>query len=292
MERIRAISCWAAAAVAAATACDGSSTAPMDGDAGADDAAEETDATGDADALEDGGTESWTAASISLHVGEDLLLGRALAVFCRCDPPRPPEAEVIAADPPCRLTRSSGAPPFDDWENCTPLNVGEAAVELDGVAYPLVVLDPSRFPCIFTGGRDVPEPARGSAIRFRSTGGSDVPAFDETLTVPLAATLSAPAAGAVLIVGEPWSISWDPAVPNPMVALINGDTAYIACRAGAASSLVASAALTSLWPDVGIEGTVEAWPGSYAVIEGDIPVYVNVGDRGAEPTPVSFAAAP
>lgn len=216
--------------------------------------------------------------------------GPVTGMFCRCDPPIENPSEILLENGTCRLSRHTGE--LQDWSGCTPLDVGDVTVEIGGVGRP-VALRPDVLPCFFAASPDIPEPALGAPIRFLSTGGADVPAFDRTLRmVPAVATIE-PAEGATLVAGDPWTFSWDPSDAGPVDIQVSesGGLLSIFCRTSAPSPFAVPAAFTAPWADAGTSGSAGVKARVLDDVPGNPPVQLSV-TRFGDLHPVRFAAAP
>lgn len=133
----------------------------------------------------------------------------------------------------------------------TNLDTGDITVEIDGTAYPLAAAEGAPT-CYRAPTGTVPEVAAGTTVRAWSTGGTDVPAFDLTTTVPELPTIDEPVDGATLTACLPWTMAWTPADAPHVSAWIGTTLAdsrsfAISCRDLSSSPLVIPAELTTLW---------------------------------------------
>jgi len=242
-----------------------------------DDVGETEDAEGEADGLPG----NPTPAGLTASFGSGGPMGNSIAgVFCRCDPPLLSTSEKIAEDGECALWRSGGA---QDYSHCTPLDVGDVTVTIGATDYALTLLsgDPGN-PCMFmyTGG-EVTEPAPATAIRFHSTGGTDVPAFDVTMNMPATIALTEPADGATLPQGHPWQVAWDPASPDGSVrVMVQGDEQRVFCHTTAPSPLTIGIGITGNWIELGIPGMVSAHTEVEQQVDAGVPIELGVNRSG------------
>jgi hypothetical protein len=257
---------------------------------GADsDIAEESDlvdVVAEADVAEEEGGEYSTHAFISASFG--YTLPSVMGPFCRCEPPLPSTSETVGEEGGCALVRRTGA--RQDWSHCTPLDVGDVYVSFDSTDYLLAPMEggPS-MPCFRDASATVPEPAAGVPVRFHSTGGADLPAFDYTMTMPATIELEGPAADATLTVGDPWSASWTPTVTDEVLVRFDGDDLNLYCRTTAASPFVVPAALTALWTETDIVGGVAVATQVEQEHAGAITLRLSLARSGGF-VPVTYAA--
>ena len=174
--------------------------------------------------------------------------------FCRFTTPLV-WADRLAAAGPCRLLHWRD---IDDLPGIVePLDAGEIAVEVNGLPVSLQPLDPSLL-CLREAGTAAPEIVAGDVVRVRSTGGTDVPAFDLTLAVPDAPGPAAPAAGTTFEIGAPWSIDWTGTRAADVFFEVRGKLAdrdlAASCRGLAGDELTLPPEFTALWP-AGVERT-------------------------------------
>ncbi len=102
----------------------------------------------------------------------------------------------------------------------------------------------------------VPELRTGDLVRVRSTGGTDVPAFDLSLSVPDTAGPATTPPGASLELGAPWALGWTGPGASDVFVEVRGERddrdLALSCRGLAGNSLVLPAELTAVWP-AGVE---------------------------------------
>ncbi len=171
----------------------------------------------------------------------------ASAAICRYTPAYD-WAVKLGESGPCRVL--DWLPPIVEpaGEN---LDTGDITVSINGTEYPLADADTS-LACFRGPGRVLPALAAGDTVRAWSTGGTEVPAFDLTVTVPEMPTVTEPAAGATLTTCQPWNVAWTPTtIPNISASFVttlpDDRTFSISCRQVAATPLVIPPALTGFW---------------------------------------------
>ena len=132
------------------------------------------------------------------------------------------------------------------------LDTGDITVEIGGAVLtvaPAAGSVPCYRPPSGAGVTDVPA---GTTVRVWSTGGTDVPAFDLTTTVPGLPMVTAPLDGDTITACLPWTVAWtaddasDVSVQFRTVLADHRDFA-ISCRGLSTSPLVIPAELTTLW---------------------------------------------
>jgi len=218
------------------------------------------DAESDAE-VDDGGEtpETFPVAFMWAAFGDWPPPGRsATATLCACEGPRPPGPELWVEDGPCRLEHDALAEPID-FSRCRPLDFGEIRLEMGASVYPLLPYTAWDEPCSFTFGDELPVPAPGDVLRFVGTGGVDLPAFDVSLVVPVRVTFTEPPADAVLVPGEPWTITWTPTVEAPIVFLFIGRHLELWCEATAVPPVTVPATVTARWDEFDRWASVNSW---------------------------------
>jgi hypothetical protein len=251
------------------------------------DAAEETGvdaADGDAEAdsateveADDGGEapERFPVAYAWANVGDWSLPDRAAGAYlCSCEGPRPPGPEVLVADGPCRLEHDALAEPID-LSRCRPLDFGEIRMEIGASVYPLVPYTTWDEPCTYAFGEMRPVPVPGETVRFVGTGGTELPAFDVSLVVPVLVAFTDPPSDGVLVPGEPWTIAWTPPVEAPIVFDMISRHLSLICEATTVSPLTIPSAVTAAWDEFGRWGSANN--STFTRVEGDAATAFRIG---------------
>jgi len=132
------------------------------------------------------------------------------------------------------------------------LDTGDITITINGGTEYQLADAATSLACFRGAGEVLPALNTGDTIRAWSTGGSDVPAFDLSVTVPELPAVSAPAEGATLTTCLPWTVAWSPAaagtVSASIVTTVADDRQFtIACRELPTSPLVIPPELTGLW---------------------------------------------
>jgi hypothetical protein len=203
----------------------------------------------------------------------ETLLSAALCVY---DPPLP-WAVLLGEDGACRVTHNAAITSIE----ATNLDTGDITVEVDGASVMLEAADVG-LPCARGPVGAIPAIEPGDTVRVWSTGGTDVPAFDLSVTVPAAPSTVAPVRDRTLVACTEWEVDWLPAAgPGPYAefyALVDGRHFSLRCR-DVAPPVRIPVTLTTLWPAGTDRASLELTFYERTATTGDDPVTLEVGHR-------------